>query len=858
MEANLVSMTPGAGAVPDEVAPTGRPDLDGQGSGGSGGKAVEHPAEALGSMDLLEEKAALGHNGGANGGVNGGANGVNGVNGHAEEDPHAARARASMGLNAMSGDSSKGSRGSFKRAFTFKAMLGVEEENERVDVKASLDNIERWPAKKKGYSQLCSFLLFFALYCCVMVMQINPGEVFRIDDALRNQVVDEAGALQDVSTLGDLFDYLTDQIMDNVFPGAWYNDDPLTTSEAGYVLDYNKLVGGLLIVQRRGVRRKCVEPRYELTNSSYDEFYRVCYTELTTEGLVARNETAAAALPPDSLDYNIPWLPGTLPPEGLKMDPNDISTIFGLNPVAAPPARVLEKKAATGNKLGNFDEAFVYDHRYGGFSSFLAYADGSIKNLAKIEALKETLWLDKYTRGIDIKFAVYNGHANMFTFVAISFNYALTGAFKEYQRDGGTQVVIKTVNMEPYRIGGDNPITDLIRLILEIVLLIWIYNYIASLIRELVECGLKEGWSGKRKKDRATGQIMQVGGVANMLKNPWTLIDSVNYALFVLYIITRLDILTTIYDSDKIIAVPTNKYESVLEEISSKLSMQLLLNFFNILLCLVRCFKFYRFQPRLAIINRTLIHAFPDLYHFILMFITVLFGFAVMSNILFGTELWQFSTLLEALNTGWLWMNGASLNYAEISRVDAEMSVVYYVSFVFLINIVLLNVLLAILVDSYAVASEQTNEEFDGDPDKVPSLGSDIGEIIKRSFSWGGVSDHVLMQVLTMLEDDGKEFVTKKELLGFVPPSIIASQKLTEDKMCANPSVVLIEVDADEEKLKQADDAMEDAMEAHAAKGDAGLSRQDKMEGALIGQIEELLRENAFLKRQYAAKKKNK
>lgn len=79
----------------------------------------------------------------------------------------------------------------------------------------------------------------------------------------------------------------------------------------------------------------------------------------------------------------------------------------------------------------------------------------------------------------------------MFTFVAISFNYALTGSFKEYQRDGGTQVVIKTVNMEPYRIGGDNPSDDLIRLICEIVLLVWIFNYVSSLIREMCEIYFK-------------------------------------------------------------------------------------------------------------------------------------------------------------------------------------------------------------------------------------------------------------------------------------------------------------------------------------------------------------------------------
>lgn len=50
---------------------------------------------------------------------------------------------------------------------------------------------------------------------------------------------------------------------------------------------------------------------------------------------------------------------------------------------------------AANNKLGNFADAFVYDHRYKGFAAFLAYADGATKNLAKLEGLKKTLWLDK-------------------------------------------------------------------------------------------------------------------------------------------------------------------------------------------------------------------------------------------------------------------------------------------------------------------------------------------------------------------------------------------------------------------------------------------------------------------------------
>lgn len=41
-----------------------------------------------------------------------------------------------------------------RRTLSMKAIMGVKEENERIVVKDTLDNIERWPVKRKGYSQV--------------------------------------------------------------------------------------------------------------------------------------------------------------------------------------------------------------------------------------------------------------------------------------------------------------------------------------------------------------------------------------------------------------------------------------------------------------------------------------------------------------------------------------------------------------------------------------------------------------------------------------------------------------------------------------------------------------------------------
>lgn len=237
-------------------------------------------------------------------------------------------------------------------------------------------------------------------------------------------------------------------------------------------------------------------------------------------------------------------------------------------------------------------------------------------------------------------------------------------------------------------------------------------------------------------------------------------------------------------------------------------------------------------QPRLAIINETLKIAWPDLYHFCLMFITVLFGFSVMSTILFGAEMWYFSSLFESLNTGFMWMVGGGLDFTEIARVDAEMAVVFYVSFIFLINIVLLNVLLAILVDSYAAATEKLKEEYDDDVDSIPSLFSDLWEIIVRSVTWTAVPDNILLTVLTGMEENGSELATLEEVLEHIPKTIVEDNKITVAKIENNPSVVIKEIDLEEEKLNKADDFLKEAL-ANYEEAEAPQSRQDKMEAAL-------------------------
>ena len=93
-------------------------------------------------------------------------------------------------------------------------------------------------------------MAFCTLYLYILILQLDAGDaVYRIDEALRQTVVDEQGSLQDVTDHESFFDYLQNTIMPNVFPADWYNEQPLNTQETGFILQYNKLVGGLLLTQ---------------------------------------------------------------------------------------------------------------------------------------------------------------------------------------------------------------------------------------------------------------------------------------------------------------------------------------------------------------------------------------------------------------------------------------------------------------------------------------------------------------------------------------------------------------------------------------------------------------------------------
>lgn len=114
----------------------------------------------------------------------------------------------------------------------------------------------------------------------------------------------------------------------------------------------------------------------------------------------------------------------------------------------------------------------------------------------------------------------------------------------------------------------------------------------------------------------------------------------------------------------------------------------------------LRLFKAFGSQPRLAVVTRTLETAWVDLFHFLIIFLSVFFTYTVAGVVLFGREVSSFTTLFRAMITCFRAMFG-DFDWDELREVGRLDAFLWFLPFMVLIVLILLNMLIAIVMDAY-------------------------------------------------------------------------------------------------------------------------------------------------------------
>lgn len=143
----------------------------------------------------------------------------------------------------------------------------------------------------------------------------------------------------------------------------------------------------------------------------------------------------------------------------------------------------------------------------------------------------------------------------------------------------------------------------------------------------------------------------------------------------------------------------------------------------NVFIIMLKFFKAFQANPKLQLVTNTLRNAASDIFHFCLVAGAVFVGYGVIGHIMFGGDLVTFNTLERSMNTAFTVLMGDFGWYVEASESDVGLAsgspwflvVLWFWSFMVFNFLILMNMLMAIILEHYADCFSQVKS----DPDAI-------------------------------------------------------------------------------------------------------------------------------------------
>mmetsp|Transcript_119286 Transcript_119286/g.216847 ORF Transcript_119286/g.216847 Transcript_119286/m.216847 type:complete len:852 (-) Transcript_119286:48-2603(-) len=186
---------------------------------------------------------------------------------------------------------------------------------------------------------------------------------------------------------------------------------------------------------------------------------------------------------------------------------------------------------------------------------------------------------------------------------------------------------------------------------------------------------------------------------------------------------------------------------------------RLLISYYCIIL-IFRFFTAFRVQPRLAVVTNTLIAVATDLFHFLFIFTPCFVAYVISGNILFGRRIRDFATITASFGAMFRVLYENEYPWEDLSAEHFVTAAIWVWSFLLFVVLVMLNLVLAIILDTYNEVRQKT--------DAADTIFLFVEILFKRLFlsrSW--VHDKDLEGLIS--EMDLKTTITKGDILETVP-----------------------------------------------------------------------------------------
>ncbi|XP_061490655.1 polycystin-2-like protein 1 isoform X2 [Rhineura floridana] len=290
-----------------------------------------------------------------------------------------------------------------------------------------------------------------------------------------------------------------------------------------------------------------------------------------------------------------------------------------------------------------------------------------------LQVLKENLWLNRGTRVVFIDFSVYNANINLFCVLRLVVEFPATGgAIPSWQ--------IRTVKLLRYVSTWDFFIVSC-----EIVFCVFIFYYVVEEILEL-----------RIHRLHYFTSIWNILDIVVILLS----IVAIGFHIFRTIEVNRLmgQLLRSpsIYADFEFLAFWQTQYNNM--------------NAVNLFFAWIKIFKYISFNKTMTQLSSTLARCAKDILGFAIMFFIVFFAYAQLGYLLFGTQVENFSTFVKCIFTQFRIILG-DFDYNAIDNANRILGPIYFVTYVFFVFFVLLNMFLAIINDTYSEVKEELSNQ---------------------------------------------------------------------------------------------------------------------------------------------------
>eukprot|EP00928_Gymnodinium_smaydae_P012558 TRINITY_DN14553_c0_g1_i1.p1 TRINITY_DN14553_c0_g1~~TRINITY_DN14553_c0_g1_i1.p1 ORF type:complete len:406 (+),score=38.28 TRINITY_DN14553_c0_g1_i1:125-1219(+) len=166
-----------------------------------------------------------------------------------------------------------------------------------------------------------------------------------------------------------------------------------------------------------------------------------------------------------------------------------------------------------------------------------------------------------------------------------------------------------------------------------------------------------------------------------------------------------------------------------------------------------RFFTAFAAQPRLGVVIGTLSSSLSDIFHFLVVLLPTFVAYAITGSLIYGRRLEEFSTFQKSVGTCFKMLLEGEFDWPRLSLEDYFTSLIWTWSFLLLLVLLMLNMVLAIIMDVYI--------ELRRSAGKLETLWATCGNLWQRvRYRHEWVDSATLGEVIEFMP----RFITRKQL----------------------------------------------------------------------------------------------